>query len=275
MFRLVRPREREVPVVVEVPHASVALPEEVRATLLVSADAIRRDADSYVDELYRDAPSHGATLLSACASRYVVDLNRDDTDVDEWAVRGVAHREKEFPRGVIWRESGDGKAALRSPISRGDFEARLATYYRPYHGALREALTSLRARHGRALLVAAHSMPSTAPSPHGGPRVRRADVVPGTQGRTTAARALIDAVDAHFRSAGLSVRHDDPYRGGATTVRWGRPHEGFHAIQIELNRALYMNEATGDPKPDGVAWVTALCGSLVERLGEVISNVRV
>ncbi len=272
MFRLVRPREREVPVLIEVPHASVALPEEVRATLLVSADAIRRDADSYVDELYRDGPSHGATLLTACASRYVVDLNREEADVDEWAVRGVGHREKEHPRGVIWRESGDGKPALRSPIPRDDFEARLATYYRPYHGALREALSALRARHGRALLVAAHSMPSTAPSPQGGARLRRADVVPGTQGRSTAGRALIDAVETHFRAAGLSVRHDEPYRGGATTVRWGRPSEGFHAIQIELNRALYMNEATGDPKPEGVAWLTELCGSLVRRLGDVISN---
>ncbi len=272
MFRLVRPRAREVPVVVEVPHASVALPEEVRASLLVSANTVRRDADSYVDELYRDAPSKGATLLSASVSRYVVDLNRDEGDVDEWSVRGAGQREREFPRGVIWRESGDGKAALRSPLSLDEFEARLARYYRPYHATLRDELTAMRARHRRVLLVAAHSMPSTGLSTRNGLLVRRADVVPGTQSRSTAAAALIDAVELHFRAAGLSVRHDDPYRGGATTLRWGRPHEGFHAIQIELNRALYMNEATGDPKPEGLAWLTALCGSLIERLAEVITE---
>lgn len=272
MFRLVRGRAREVPIVVEVPHASVALPEEVRAALMVSAEAVRRDADSYVDDLYRDAPAHGATLFTACASRYVVDLNRDADDVDEWAVHGVSARPRPSPRGVIWRESGDGRPALRCPLSRSDFEQRLARYYRPYHAALAKELEALRARHGRVLLFSAHSMPSTAISSRDGSRLRRADVVPGTQGRSTAARALIDAVETHFRAAGLSVRHDDPYRGGATTVRWGRPHEGFHAIQVELNRALYMDESTSEPKPEGVAWMTELCGALVARLAAVMSG---
>ncbi len=269
MYRLLRPRAKAIPVVVEVPHASVALPDEVRPTLAVGADAIRRDADSYVDELYRDAPARGAALLTACVSRYVVDLNRDEGDVDAWAVRDARAQGGEYPRGVIWRETGDGRAALREPLARDAFEARLARYYRPYHRALGDELTALRARHPHVLLVAAHSMPSTSP---GRARARRADVVPGTRGRSTADRALIDAVDAHFRAAGLSVRHDDPYRGGATTARWGRPREGFHAIQVELNRALYMDERSGEPKPDGVAWLTALCASLVERLGEVLSG---
>lgn len=274
MFRLVRPRAREVPVVVEVPHASVALPEEVRASLLVGATTVRRDADSYVDELYRDAPSHGATLLTAAVSRYAVDLNRDEGDFDEWSVRGAEQREREFPRGVIWRESGDGKAALRSPLTREEFDARIERYYRPYHTALRDELATMRARHGRALLVSAHSMPSMGISTRSGLPIRRADVVPGTHSRSTAAGALIDAVESHFRAAGLSVRHDDPYRGGATTVRWGRPREGLHAIQIELNRGLYMNESTGDPKPEAIAWLTGLCAALIERLAMVITSER-
>ena len=271
MFRLTRPRGRSIPVLVEVPHASVALPDEVRPTLLVSAEAIRRDADSYVDELYRDAPAQGAALLTACASRYVVDLNRDEADVDAWAVRGADDRVGEHPRGVIWRETGEGRAALRSPLAREEFEARLARYYRPYHQCLAHELAALRARHAHVLLVAAHSMPSTARAARGDKRVRLADVVPGTRGFTTADRALIDVVDLYFRAAGLSVRHDEPYRGGATTARWGRPSEGFHAIQVELNRALYMDEATGDPRPDGVAWITSLCAGLVARLGEALA----
>jgi N-formylglutamate amidohydrolase len=95
-------------------------------------------------------------------------------------------------------------------------------------------------------------------------------VVPGTRGKTTAARAVIDAVEQHFRAAGLSVRHDDPYRGGATTARWGRPHEGFHAVQVELNRALYMDEDDGDPRPERFDWLADVCAGLVDRLAALV-----
>jgi N-formylglutamate amidohydrolase len=77
---------------------------------------------------------------------------------------------------------------------------------------------------------------------------------------------VIDAVEQHFRAAGLSVRHDEPYRGGATTARWGRPHEGLHAVQVELNRGLYMDESSGDPKPEAFHWLAGVCEALIDRL---------
>lgn len=254
---------------VEVPHAGIALPPEARALLTVGADAIRRDADAWVDALYRGAPARGATLLAAELSRYVVDLNRDEGDVDEWAVAGARAEGAEHPRGVVWRETGDGRAALRRPLTREEFEARLERYHRPYHRALAAELARLRGEHRDVVLVAAHSMPSTGKTARGDV-VRRADVVPGTRGKTTAARAVIDAVEQHFRAAGLSVRHDDPYRGGATTARWGRPHEGFHAVQIELNRALYMDEDDGDPRPERFDWLADVCAGLVDRLTALV-----
>jgi N-formylglutamate amidohydrolase len=99
--------------------------------------------------------------------------------------------------------------------------------------------------------------------------MRRADIVPGTRGRTTADPRVIDFVDRHFRAAGLSVRHDDPYRGGFTTGHYGRPDESIHAIQIELNRALYVDESTSRPKDDALSMLGKLCGGLLDRLANL------
>jgi N-formylglutamate amidohydrolase len=117
------------------------------------------------------------------------------------------------------------------------------------------------------ILVAAHSMPSVGRSGHNDRGTRRADVVPGTQGRTSADARVIDLVDAHFREAGLSVRHDDPYRGGYTTQHYGRPAEACHVVQIELNRALYVHEDTGVRKPGDFEKTRALVAALVAKLG--------
>jgi N-formylglutamate deformylase len=269
-FALTRPGTRALPVLVEVPHAGLRVPEEVRALLSVDDRALLRDADTWVDALVADVVSRGATLLTARCSRYVVDLNRDEGDHDPGSVEGSAQPKGAAPRGVIWRESADGAPALRRPLTREEFARRIARYHRPYHRALERELEAMRARHGAAVLLCAHSMPAMGRAQLGHARRRRADVVPGTRGRSTAAGSLIDAVDAHFRAAGLSVRHDDPYRGGATTQRYGRPATGVHAIQVELNRDLYMDERTLTARPDAMAWMRSLYASLVARLGEAL-----
>ena len=269
-FALLRPTARALPVLVEVPHAGLAVPPEARALLLADDRALLRDADAWVDALFRDVVAQGATLLSARVSRYVVDLNRDEHDHDPASVAGSTQPKGTAPRGVIWRECSDGTPALRRPLTAEEFTQRVARYHRPYHRALAQELEALRARHGAAVLLCGHSMPAMG-RPHlaQAPR-RRADVVPGTRGRSTASGALIDAVDAHFRGAGLSVRHDDPYRGGATTWRYGRPSTGVHAIQVELNRELYMDERTLTAKPDAMAWLRSLCTGLVSKLGDAL-----
>jgi N-formylglutamate amidohydrolase len=271
LYRCERPRGAGVPVLVEVPHAGTTLTDEARASLIVDTETVHRDADTWVDRVWHDAPSRGATLLVATLSRYVVDLNREAHDIDEWSVRDVASSSHESPRGVIWRQSGDGRPALRAPLTRAHYNARIAHCYDPYHQRLAEELNAMHVRHKHALLIAAHSMPSTGKATRGGGIVRRADVVPGSRGRSTAAREVLDTIEAHFRAAGLSVRHDDPYRGGATTARWGRPHEGLHAVQIEFNRALYMNERTLALRPDGIAWLAGLSVSLIPKLAATLA----
>ena len=266
-FELTLPKNGVRPVLVEVPHAGLTLPEAVRGELIAPIDAMRRDADIYVDRLYANAPSFGAALLTANISRYVVDLNRAQDDVDAGTVSGHPSASGAQPRGVVWRSTTDGRPILAKPLSCEQLVTRLDHYYVPYHAALRRTLDELRARFGYVILLAGHSMPSTGRSMHADPGARRADIVPGTCGRTSADRRLIDLVDTHFRGAGLSVRHDDPYRGGYTTSHYGRPNEHCHAIQIELNRALYVDEATCRIKEPQFRHLQRLLDELVEKLG--------
>jgi N-formylglutamate amidohydrolase len=130
----------------------------------------------------------------------------------------------------------------------------------------------IRKQHGRVLILAAHSMPSLGRRTLGGGRVRRADVVPGSRGRSTADGRIIDLVESHFRDAGLSVKHDDPYRGGWTTSSYGAPKRGQHAIQIELNRALYVDEASSEIKKPEFAQLQFVLDGLVGKLGALLSS---
>jgi N-formylglutamate amidohydrolase len=269
MFRLARPLSRPSPVVVEIPHAGTAIPPDLADSIVATATDIARDSDLYVDELYDDAPTLGAVMLVAQNSRYVVDLNRFEDDVDLRVVPDAPTARSGVERGVLWHETTDGAPLLRAPLSLAAFTQRLDRYYRPYHRALAAEIAALHERFGYVIVVSAHSMPSASRPVPGVRSVRRADVVPGTRGRSTAHPALIDAIDTHFRAAGLSVRHDDPYRGGATTVRWGRPEDGVHAIQIELNRALYMDEITLQRRPERMAWLRSICSGLIKRFASM------
>ena len=257
------------PVLVEVPHAGLAIPDRVRGEMTVPQDGVARDADIYVDKLYEGAPERGATMLAARVSRYVVDLNRAEDDVDLQTVPDHPAPRGIQPRGVVWRMTTDGRSLLRRPLNHAQLERRLELFHRPYHRALDDELRRLRDRFGYAIVLAGHSMPSVGRSLRSDRVTRRADVVPGSRGRSSADARLIELVDAHFRRAGLSVRHDDPYRGGYTTAHYGRPEEGIHAIQLELNRGLYVHEATGEPKTGAFEALRGVLLDLVDEVGRL------
>jgi N-formylglutamate amidohydrolase len=228
--------------------------------------AVGRDADLYVDELFGDAPAHGATLISATHSRLVLDLNRGPRDFDALAAEGG--QPQALPRGLVWRLSTDGDPVIASKLSAAEVSRRVTALYRPYHDALTAELERKRERFGFAVLLCAHSMPSTGRRGHVDVGSGRADVVPGSRGRTSAATVVIDTVADVARRRGLSVKHDDPYRGGFSTAHYGRPHEGLHAVQVELARRLYMDEATL-ARSDGFEATRALGAALVAALGEL------
>ena len=214
---LTAPARTPTPVLVEVPHSGLQVPPEVEPEIDATPTAVLRDSDIYVDQLYARAPEQGATLLVSRVSRYVVDLNRGPDEVDSAAVPRHPRARHIPARGVVWRARTDGTPLLRAPLTVDQFAQRIERYYDPYHHTLRDVAAELHQEHGHVLIVAAHSMPSTGRRVFGGRHIRRADIVPGTRGRSTADGRIIDVIDSHFREAGLSVKHDEPYRGGWTT----------------------------------------------------------
>jgi N-formylglutamate amidohydrolase len=307
-FEVFEPAGIETPVVVEVPHAGLDLPAPFLEPLAAPARAIGRDADLYVDALYEEAPQEGAHLLVARASRYVVDVNRAETDVDAEVVEG-ARADVRMHHGLVWRTTSEGEAALARKLTKVELEERLELVWRPYHRVLAALVERKVARFGIAVVLAAHSMPSVdrmpvgtgrhetpagdqqRPPPSAGARPStrdvagpqshsargpssgrpRADVVPGTRGRKSSAGRFIDAVEAMASARGWSVRHDEPYAGGYTTQHYGRPADGVHVVQVELARRLYLDEATLRPGPD-FAGVRGWCRGLVRELGRLAAQ---
>ncbi len=259
-FAIWKPRaDVETALVVEIPHAGLWVPAEALALLDVPARSLAEDADLHVDTLYARCAELGATALVCTLSRYVVDMNRSELDIDGLAVSGRTSQHAAL-RGVVWRESGRGERVLRRPLTETEFLDRLARYHRPYHHALAELIAEKKRKFGYALVLAAHSMPSR--TDRLGPV---ADVVPGSRGRTSAGPGVLETVEGVTLRSGLGLRHDSPYRGGYTTGHYGKPRDGVHVIQIELARRLYMDEVTLELLP--TSRVPAYCDELVTSLG--------
>jgi N-formylglutamate deformylase len=265
-FEIVPPRGAESALVVEVPHAGLWLDAEAMAYTICGLRNVARDADLYVDSLVRPALRHGAHLLVARTSRYLCDLNRGPEDVDGRAVIGAKGRES--PHGLVWHRTTTGEPVLAGPLPAHELDRRVSRYYHPYHSALATLLQRKLDTFGFVILVAAHSMPSTGRDLQGN-ETQRADIVPGTRGRSSAANAVIDLVEMTAGAHELSVRHDNPYRGGFTTMQYGRPRRNVHAIQIEAARRLYMDEATLAQSPEGTARTAAYYDDLCSRLAQL------
>jgi N-formylglutamate amidohydrolase len=266
-FSVIAPTVEETAVVVEVPHAGLGLDAPALSTLIAPARALAQDADLFVDELYADAPAEGATLLFSRVSRYVCDLNRSERDLDGLTVEGKSG--KPAPHGLVWRLTTENLPAISAPLDPGELERRMELIYRPYHAELERLLRRKMERFGHVILLSGHSMPSRGRVGHSDPGRVRADVVPGSRGKTTADANVIRAPEDLAKEHGWTVAHDDPYRGGFTTGHWGRPAEKIHAVQVELSRRLYMDERTLAKKQNEFELVRGYCRALVARLGRV------
>ncbi len=228
------------PVVVSVPHAGVRT-AGYEETLTPELD-VRGDADLFVDRLYRiGEPDGPETYVAAQLSRFVCDLNRDPDDVAPGAVPEHRAPRNADGRGFIWAVTTTGAPALARPLTLPEWSGRTAIHT-AYHEAIARALLRARARFGFAVLVDGHSMPSRGRAGHTDTGSERADVVPGDREGTSCSPALRALVTRHFAAAGLTVKPNEPYKGGFITTHHGRPADDVHAIQIELRRDLYMDE---------------------------------
>lgn len=240
-----------VPVLVDVPHAGRIYPPEFVAMSRLSPLGLRRSEDAYVDLLFATAPRHGAPLLAAHFPRAFLDVNREPYELDPKMFEGrlpgfTNSRSMRVAGGLgtVPRIVGDGQDIYRGRIPAAEALDRIERYYRPYHQALRQALTTLHRGFGQCVLVDAHSMPSSALSREAGPAC---EIVLGDRFGTSAAPWIIDELDRACRSEGLSVARNRPYAGGYITESYGDPKIGLHAVQIEITRALYMDERTLEP----------------------------
>src|SRR5690349_13662184 len=215
--------------------------------------SIRQSEDAYVDELFGRAPHLGTPLLRAHFPRAYLDVNREPWELDPaMFAEPLSDRfNTTSPRvaaglGTLARVVAENKPIYREKLTLEDARMRIEGIYHPYHAALQNLLTEAATSFGVSVLIDCHSMPRL--GRHG----ERAtpDIVLGDRYGTTCSPALIDLVETGFIAAGLKVARNRPYAGGFCTRAYGRPQHGVHALQIEVSRHLYMNEATLEKSSD-------------------------
>lgn len=229
------------PFVFASPHSGVIIPDDMAADPALSEAELNSAGDALMDRLIAAGPAHGAPVIAAQISRAYVDLNRAPDDLDPLLIEGT--RAEAGPRtaagyGVIPRLAGTGAPLHVRRLTPAEAEGRIARAHAPYHAALAGLMTAARADHGRAVLVDWHSMPG---KPGG------IDVVLGDRHGTSCRAVLTRRLKALFERQGLTVALNHPYAGGWSTQSWGRPYDGFEAVQIEISRALYLDPHTGGP----------------------------
>jgi N-formylglutamate amidohydrolase len=239
------------PLVFASPHSGRLYPEDLIAASSLDAAAIRRSEDAFVDTLASGGPPRGAPLICARYARAYIDVNREPYELDP------AMFEDELPAfargrtariaaglGAIARVVGEGQEIYARKLTFAEAKGRIETVHKPYHAALEGLLSDARRRFGVAVLIDWHSMPSAAAATvNEGARGRRAiDFVLGDRFGSSCAPALVELVEGALEGMGYAVARNSPYAGGYTTEFYGRPADGQHALQIEINRALYLNE---------------------------------
>ena len=255
-FEVLEPRRLTSAVVLSSPHSGRVYPARFLQSAKLDAASLRRSEDAFVDELFTPAVELGAPLLRAHFPRCYLDLNREPYELDPRMFEGRlpayvnTHSVRVAGgRGTIARVVGDSQEIYAKRLSVEDALRRIEDLHKPYHAAL-EGLVGRAVRHfGLAVLVDCHSMPSSSisgtvdPSAWRDDKVR-VDFVLGDRHGTSCSASFVDAAEGQLRRFGYTVERNKPYAGGFITEHYGHPQAGRHALQIEINRALYMKEKT-------------------------------
>lgn len=246
-FETIRPRRLTAPLVFNSAHSGRDYPERFLEMTRLDHLSIRQSEDAWVDELFGRAPHLGVPLLRAHFPRAYLDVNREPWELDPTMFcEPLSERcNTTSPRvaaglGTLARVVAENKPIYRERLTLDDARMRIEGIYQPYHSTLQKLLSEAVTAFGTAILIDCHSMPRLTRS---GDRPAP-DVVLGDRYGTACAPAIIDLVETVFSGAGLKVARNRPYAGGFSTRTYGRPQHGIHAVQIEVSRHLYMNEAT-------------------------------
>ncbi len=262
------------PLVFDSPHSGSHYPEDFRFSCAL--ETLRRAEDAYVDELYAAAPAHGATLIGALFPRSYLDANRAVDDIDEALIDGVwpsPLRPSHSTRaglGLIRRVARPSLPIYERKLPAAEILARIERCHTPYHRVLDEACSRLHHEFGAVWHVNCHSMPSKRSARDIG---RPADFVLGDRDGTTCAKEFTDFVARVLRGRGYDVRINEIYKGVEIVKRHGRPAAQRHSLQIEVDRALYMDQKTLE-KNHGFIQLQADITAMIVALGEFATGKR-
>jgi len=272
-FDILEPASRAGPIVFNSPHSGRAYPRNFMQATRLELTTLRRSEDCFVDELAYGVIGCGFPLMRAHFPRCYVDVNREPYELDPRMFEG---RLPSFANtrsmrvagglGTIARVVGDSQEIYGKRLAVDEALRRIEVFYKPYHNALRRLFNGMYRAFGTAVLVDCHSMPST--SPGGRDERARADVVLGDRYGTSCARLVAEMMEETLRDFGYVVHRNKPYAGGFITEHYGNPASGLHAIQIEFNRGLYMDERRFE-KTAGFERVAADVEELARRLSTI------
>jgi N-formylglutamate deformylase len=259
-FRVHRPREQAVAFAFASPHSGRSYPESFVARSRLSFEALRRSEDAFVEELFLFVADLGAPLIAAAFPRAYVDLNRAPAELDAAMFDGPlpVPADPTSPRvqaglGVIPRIVREGAEIYRGKLSADEARLRLGAFYRPYHAELARLANDTEARFGLAVMIDCHSMPSAPQAP---------DIVLGDRYGVAASPLVTRSAEEAFLAQGFSVVRNIPYAGGYSTQIHGRPALRRHALQIEINRALYLDEDRMQPSSQFAAFHARLMAGI-------------
>jgi N-formylglutamate deformylase len=277
-FELRPPSSPAVPLLFDSPHSGRFYPEDFR--FRPPLEHLRQGEDAYVDELIADAPAEGATVLLALYPRCYIDANRDADDIDAallaepWPAPLAPSDKTRLGLGLIRRFVTPGVEVHRERLSVAEVQGRIDRIYRPYHQALQDQLADLRDRFGTVWHIDWHSMKSVGNAMTVDNGARRPEFVLGDLDGTSCEPALTDLAATTLRGLGYQVAINKPYKGAAIVRRCGAPIEGRHSLQIEINRALYLDEVQVEKhagferlRGDIGALTAKLAAALRERIG--------
>ena len=248
-FLITRPSGRRVPLVLDSPHSGSQYPADFRPALQI--EALRASEDAFVDELYGSGPALGATLVAATFPRSYIDPNRSLLDIDAtllaapWPGPAVPSRKTELGVGLIWRILDSGEAIYARKLSIDEVKERIVAYHQPYQRAVKDALDEAHGHFGAVWHINCHSMPALSGRiSEEGPGKPRADFVLGDRDGTTCEPEFTAFVAKTLRAMGYDVKINDPYKGVELVRAFSDPAAHRHSLQVEVNRKLYMDEAT-------------------------------
>lgn len=259
------PPRGSLPVLLSVPHSGRDYDPAVLANAAQGLASLETLEDPLVDRLVWRAVVSGIGAVIQPVPRAVIDCNRDEEEVDPAAILDISPApvgpRARYGLGLVASRTHKHGALWRRPIDRTELRRRVEQVHRPYHAALADGLAAMVAIHGEVLLLDCHSMPSR--------RSKQADVVIGDRHGTSAARWVSDEAARLVRSSGFTAALNDPYAGGAIVGRHGRPADGIHALQLEIDRGIYLRE---DGRAAGVGFDRAamLIETLATSLGQAL-----